>query len=415
MRAVWALIVLVFIAAGVAMVRSGGAAPKASVTPATPSTTRPASTTSERDTTTRDAAARAEQGSVAGHAPEPRLERPIPREETRPEAPALKLDGEHGKASGTTPTGDPRHAEAGAGGPVSQGSGVSPQGQATPEPARQVAPRLEPSPSESPRAEAEKPQATKAEAGGAEQPRPEAPKPEAPKSEPTSAEPIAPKLEPTAPEAPKAPVASPEPARVEAKPTGAPGVEPTKPEPIKSEPASKPETGKADGSKLESSGAPELEAREDGSVLVDKKYVLRGKGTAEAPYQVTWDQLLSAQDEYVPREGRKKVPGRIMMLHGKVVEVSGYIAFPLMADSSDELLSMMNQWDGCCIGVPPTPYDAVEVRLAKVVEGKERQTSFGVVRGTLRVEPHLVGGWLVGLYVMDGATLKPEAFNGFAP
>ena len=29
----------------------------------------------------------------------------------------------------------------------------------------------------------------------------------------------------------------------------------------------------------------------------------------------------------------------------------------------NEALVMLNQWDGCCIGVPPTPYDAVEVRL----------------------------------------------------
>ncbi|MFN0133294.1 MAG: hypothetical protein ACKVW3_12310 [Phycisphaerales bacterium] len=170
-----------------------------------------------------------------------------------------------------------------------------------------------------------------------------------------------------------------------------------------------------DGPSPAASEMPEIERREDGSMLVEKKYVMHGKGTAEEPYKVTWDHLLSAQEDYVPREGRKKIPARIAMLHEKHVEVAGYVAFPLMADSADELLSMMNQWDGCCIGVPPTPYDAIEVRLAKVVEGKERQTTFGIVRGRLLVSPHLVGGWLVGLYVMDQATLKPEAFNGFAP
>ena len=39
------------------------------------------------------------------------------------------------------------------------------------------------------------------------------------------------------------------------------------------------------------------------------------------------------------------------------VEITGYVAFPMLMDEADELLVMLNQWDGCCIGVPPTPYD----------------------------------------------------------
>ncbi|MEX2217508.1 MAG: hypothetical protein WD749_02005 [Phycisphaerales bacterium] len=163
------------------------------------------------------------------------------------------------------------------------------------------------------------------------------------------------------------------------------------------------------------SQAAKIEKREDGSVLVDGRFLLRGEGTAESPYQVTWDQLLSAQDDYIPKEGRKKIPERIAMLDGKVVELTGHIAFPVMSETEDECLSMMNQWDGCCIGIPPTPYDAVEVRLRDAVDSKERLTTYGSVKGTLKVEPHLVGGWLVGLYVMDDAELSPTSFGGFAP
>jgi len=149
--------------------------------------------------------------------------------------------------------------------------------------------------------------------------------------------------------------------------------------------------------------------------VVDGKYTLKGKGTKEEPYKVTWDQLVSAQDDYVPKEGRKEIPARIAMLSGTWVEMTGYIAFPVMAESQDECLSMMNQWDGCCIGVPPTPYDAIEVHLKQSAEGKDRMASYGTVRGKFKVDPQLVGGWLIGLYVMDDATMKPQTFGGISP
>lgn len=166
---------------------------------------------------------------------------------------------------------------------------------------------------------------------------------------------------------------------------------------------------------VKSSGSAKVEAKADGVKLVDGKYEVKGSGTKEDPYKVTWDQLVSAQDEYVPREGRKEVPGRVMMLNDAWVEITGYIAFPLMVDSPDECLAMMNQWDGCCIGVPPTPYDAVEVRLTGPLSGNARLTTYGTVRGRFKVDPHLVGGWLVGLYVMDQTTLTPQTYGGVAP
>ena len=69
----------------------------------------------------------------------------------------------------------------------------------------------------------------------------------------------------------------------------------------------------------------------------------------------------------------------------------------------------------CCIGIPPTPYDAIEVRLGSTVTGDTRLTTYGVIKGRFKVDPHLVGGWLVGMYVMDQAKLTPKAFGGVAP
>jgi hypothetical protein len=65
--------------------------------------------------------------------------------------------------------------------------------------------------------------------------------------------------------------------------------------------------------------------------------------------------------------------------------------------------------------VPPTPYDAIEVQLGTPVTGQSRFATYGSIVGKLRVEPQLVGSWLVGLYVIDAAKLTPRAFGGFAP
>ena len=71
------------------------------------------------------------------------------------------------------------------------------------------------------------------------------------------------------------------------------------------------------------------------------------------------------------------------------------------------ILLMRYMWDACCIGVPPTPYDAVEVRLSEPHEVKRGHTfSYGTVQGLLKVDPYLVNNWLVGLYLMEEASLK---------
>jgi hypothetical protein len=142
---------------------------------------------------------------------------------------------------------------------------------------------------------------------------------------------------------------------------------------------------------------------------VDDKYVMKGKGTKDDPYRITWEQLVSAQDTYQPRLGRKQIPERVKMLDGKWVRISGYIAFPLMAASADEMLMMLNQWDGCCIGVPPTPYDAIEVKLKTAAKGDARLRTTGTLTGILRVDPYLVKDWLVSLFVMDDGEVSDTA------
>ena len=147
----------------------------------------------------------------------------------------------------------------------------------------------------------------------------------------------------------------------------------------------------------------------DGSILADNKYLISGAGTMEDPYRVTWECLTSASQTYIPRLQQNIIPQRVAMLDGKWIRIEGYMAFPLMLQESSEILAMLNQWDGCCIGVPPTPYDAIEVKLAVPVKPGRRHTyNFGTVTGKFKVDPYLVENWLVGLYQLESASLQSD-------
>ena len=147
----------------------------------------------------------------------------------------------------------------------------------------------------------------------------------------------------------------------------------------------------------------------DGSILADNKYLITGAGTFENPYRVTWECLTSASQTYIPRLQQNNIPQRVAMLDDKWIRIEGYMAFPLMLQESSEILAMLNQWDGCCIGVPPTPYDAIEVKLAVPVKPGRRHTyNFGTVTGKFKVDPYLVENWLVGLYQLESASLQSD-------
>lgn len=151
--------------------------------------------------------------------------------------------------------------------------------------------------------------------------------------------------------------------------------------------------------------AGKLERQSDGSLIADDRFRITGSGTEADPYRVSWECLISAQETYIPRLSETELPERIAMLDGKVVRMEGFVAFPLLGPQSSELILMLNQWDGCCIGVPPTPYDAIEVKLVEPVKatGGHKSFSYGSVTGTFKVEPFLMDNWLVGLYLLEDA------------
>lgn len=148
----------------------------------------------------------------------------------------------------------------------------------------------------------------------------------------------------------------------------------------------------------------------DGSDAAGERFIVTGSGTADDPYEITWDLLISAAETYSPRMGMTDMPERVERLDGAHVKITGYLAFPLPGQMNDEVLVMLNEWDGCCLGVPPSPYDAIEVRLAQAVQSQQGQhlVSYGTVTGILEVDPYVVEDWLLGLYLMDGASLTVD-------
>lgn len=181
---------------------------------------------------------------------------------------------------------------------------------------------------------------------------------------------------------------------------------PAVPEPIEAEPEPVPASAPAPAAAPER--APVVETRE--GLVLDGRWTVPGKGTSESPYRITWELLVAVQREYEPRLGKDIIPAWISALDGKRVSIEGYSLLPVGTTSMSELLVMLNQWDGCCIGVPPTPYDAVEVRLAKRLPSSAAQMfaqggaiAYGRVTGTFEVDPYIAQGWLLGLYLINDA------------
>jgi len=156
---------------------------------------------------------------------------------------------------------------------------------------------------------------------------------------------------------------------------------------------------------LAAAESPPVRRRDDGSMLVADRYVIRGSGTKDDPYVIGWDVLVSASRTYAPRQEKEVIPSWVRMLDGQWVTLAGYAIIPTWATQADEMLLMLNEWDGCCIGVPPTPYDGVEVRLAESfsMNSGHQQFNYGSVTGRLDVDPYLANGWLIGLYVLEDA------------
>ncbi len=152
-----------------------------------------------------------------------------------------------------------------------------------------------------------------------------------------------------------------------------------------------------------------IERRPDGSLLVDHRFTLLGSGSQQDPYRVTWELLGSAAETYDPARKHAYLPDRVMRLSGAWVQLSGYFASALQKEETSELLVMFNRWDGCCIGLPPTPFDSVEATLAAPISLRgQHLIRYGTIRGRLQVDPFTAGPILLGLYRLEDAAVEGE-------
>lgn len=131
-----------------------------------------------------------------------------------------------------------------------------------------------------------------------------------------------------------------------------------------------------------------------------------GAGTERQPFRVSWE-LLGQASGHVRGDGTfDAMPRTLELLGGTWIELSGYYAPAIIAPSTDELVLMLNRWDGCCIGLPPTPYDSVLVKTRTPIDfSLQHQIRFGTLRGRLVLEPFALGGLVLGLYRIEDAEL----------
>lgn len=176
------------------------------------------------------------------------------------------------------------------------------------------------------------------------------------------------------------------------------------PAPVEAAPASRPP--------LPATAAPaqaaafQPERMPDGTLRLDGRFTVPGSGSEQDPFVLTWPLLASASDTLDPASGRLVPPPHITFLSGQWVQISAFLAPPLWGEKTSELLVMKNRWDGCCIGLPPTPFDCIEASLAAPITlGAKHSISFGTVRGRLVVEPFTAGSFLIGLYRLESAQI----------
>jgi hypothetical protein len=152
-----------------------------------------------------------------------------------------------------------------------------------------------------------------------------------------------------------------------------------------------------------------IERIDERTVRVDGEFTILGNGTERDPYLVTWELLASASRELDAATGRFTVPGRIADLRGAWIRISGYWAPPLQVFEARELMVMLNKWDGCCVGLPPTPFDSIEATLSRSVQVQGKHLfRFGTITGRL-VEPFVAGTFLLGLYRLQDAVLESSS------
>ena len=148
---------------------------------------------------------------------------------------------------------------------------------------------------------------------------------------------------------------------------------------------------------------------DDRTLELDGRFRVVGNGTADDPYRISWELLTSA-GAFIDA-GRKALtpPPWVRLLDGTYIEISGYYSTAVRVALARNLLLTLNRWDGCCIGMPPTPFDAVDMTMRTPMSMQGLHLfRFGTFRGRFMVEPFEAGGFLLGLYRLEDTTFESK-------
>jgi hypothetical protein len=138
------------------------------------------------------------------------------------------------------------------------------------------------------------------------------------------------------------------------------------------------------------------------TVVLADRFEVTGNGSEADPYRVRWDLLDSVRDGLSADGASFAPPPWIASLDGSWVELSGYVSTPVVVAETRDVLFTKNRWDGCCIGIPPTPFDSIEVTLDRPFSFTEKHgLRFAVLRGQLRVDPMVMAGTILGVYRIE--------------
>ncbi len=152
---------------------------------------------------------------------------------------------------------------------------------------------------------------------------------------------------------------------------------------------------------------PTYTMNDDGSfTVISTSTTITGQGTRENPYELDWTTLRSIERVYDPKEDKTDLPDWLDLLNEKYIKITGNTLVPVIATTTRELLVMQNPWDGCCIGIPPSPYDAIEVTLNHDVDFGSSAVGYGTVEGIFVLDPYVVDLMGLGLYLVEDATYR---------
>jgi hypothetical protein len=158
-----------------------------------------------------------------------------------------------------------------------------------------------------------------------------------------------------------------------------------------------------DGGTVEREDGPRLVRMQDGSVIVDRYWILPGgDGSAEHPYQLSWDLLLSAQNTSQPGAA-VELPERVKMLSGKHVVIKGNTVKTVVGAKGDEFLLNDQLMDNCPTCINRTIYATIAVKVKTPEAMDAGVINILTLRGKFKAEPYLKNGFLIGVYFLEDA------------